>query len=129
MENIFITAIREKYRFAYHGSLSVEDLWDLTNKDLDAIFKSLNRELKKNEEESLFSNHTKEDKTLANKIKIVSYIFTTKQEENEKCKANMEKKKQREQIAEILAKKKNTSLENKSVEELTAMLSELTDED
>ena len=43
-ENIFEMATRNKYRFPYKGMISVEDLWDLNQTQLDSIYKALNKE-------------------------------------------------------------------------------------
>lgn len=125
MENIFMTATRNKYRFTYHGSLTVEDLWDLSTKDLDNIFKSLNREVKVVNEDSLFDTVEAQDDVLKNKISIVRYIFETKVAEARANADAMAKKKQRERIMEVLAKKQDESLESRTEEELLAMLENL----
>lgn len=125
MENIFMTATRNKYRFTYHGSLTVEDLWDLSTKDLDNIFKSLNREVKVVNEDSLFDTVEAQDEVLKNKISIVRYIFETKVAEARANADAMAKKKQRERIMEVLAKKQDESLESRTEEELLAMLENL----
>ena len=45
--NLFEVAVREKYRFPYNGMISTEDLWDLSVNALDSIFKTLNKDKKK----------------------------------------------------------------------------------
>lgn len=125
MEEIFVRASKKKYRFEFRGLISVEDLWDLSVKNLDEIFKNLNAEVKKAEQESLFSDKSNANEELNDKIEIVKYIFGVKQEETKSRKEAAERKKKRERIAEILAKKQDESLEAKSEEELMAMLEEL----
>lgn len=125
MEEIFVRASKKKYRFEFRGLISVEDLWDLSVKNLDEIFKNLNAEVKKAEQESLFSDKSNANEELNDKIEIVKYIFGVKQEEAKSRKEAAERKKKRERIAEILAKKQDESLESKSEEELMAMLEEL----
>lgn len=125
MENIFMVATRNKYRFTYYGSLTVEDLWDLPAKDLDNIFKSLNREVKVVNEDSLFDTVEAQDEVLNNKIAIVRYIFETKVSEARANADAMAKKKKRERIMEVLAKKQNESLESRTEEELLDMLENL----
>ena len=56
-ENLIESATRSKMRFPFKGMISVEDLWDLSLTNLDSVFKTLNAEVKKFEEESLL--HTK----------------------------------------------------------------------
>ena len=124
-EKLFESAVRMKFRFPFKGSISVEDLFDLSVKDLDSIFKILNSQLKQIKEESLLSAKTKEDKELDAKIEIVKYIFSVKvEEENSRLKAK-EQKEQKQKILEILSVKQDEGLKNKSIEELKQMLNEL----
>lgn len=124
-EKMFEVAVRTKMRFPFRGMVSVEDLWDLSAKDLDSIFKVLNSQLKQVKEESLLETKTKEDKELDMKIEIVKYVVSVKlEEENLRLKAK-EKREQKQKILEILAAKQDESLQNKSPEELQAMLNEL----
>ena len=123
--NVFEIATKEKYRFPYKGQISVEDLWDLSLTSLDNIFKTLNRQAKANQEESLLESKSKEDETLENQIAIVKHIVTMKQEEiaaRADAKANKEK---REKIMAILADKKDAALKEMSVDELEKMLAEM----
>lgn len=119
---MFEFATRTKMRFPFKGMVSVEDLWDLSVRDLDSIFKTLNAQVKKSQEESLLATKTKEDETLAIQIEIVKHIVGVKLAEAEAAKKSKEVKMQKQKIMEILAAKKDADLQNKSIEELQAML-------
>lgn len=120
--NIFEVATREKLRFPFKGSISVEDLWDLSPANLDIVFKALNAEKKQAETESLLSAKTDADSILDIKLSIVRYIVAVKLAEAEKRAKAKEIKEQKQRIMEIIANKQDSALQNKSVEELQAML-------
>ena len=122
--NIFELATREKYRFPYKGVISVEDLWDLDTPELDRVYKSLNKELKATDEESLIEIKSA-NVTLNTKIEIVTYIFNVKREEEEQRTIQATNARQRQHILEILAKKQDESLQNMTEEELLKKLEEL----
>lgn len=122
---MFEIATRTKMRFPFKGLVSVEDLWDLSVRDLDSIFKTLNTQVKKSQEESLLATKTKEDETLAIQIEIVKHIVKTKLDEAETAKQSKEIKEKKQKIMEIIAAKQDESLHNASVEELQAMLDNL----
>lgn len=122
---MFEIATRTKMRFPFKGLVSVEDLWDLSVRDLDGIFKTLNAQVKKSQEESLLATKTKEDETLAIQIEIVKHIVKTKLDEAETAKQSKELKERKQKIMEIIAAKQDESLHNASVEELQAMLANL----
>lgn len=124
-ENLFEIATRGKFRFPFRGMISVEDLWDLSVEDLDIVFKKLNSQLKQSKEESLLGEKTQQDKELDVKINIIKYIVSTKLEEAELRAKARDNKAKKQQILEILAKKQNTELENKSIGELKKMLEDL----
>ena len=63
-KNLFEVATRKQYRFPYKGNASVEDLWYLSLTELAAVFKTLNTEAKKNEEESLLNTKSEEDEAI-----------------------------------------------------------------
>lgn len=122
---LFETATRNKMRFPFRGMISVEDLWDLSLTNLDSVFKTLNAEAKKSEEESLLETKSKENEELSNKIEIVKYIVNIKLEEKktrENAKKNAEMK---QRLLEIKAKRQDAALENMSDEDLDKMLAEL----
>lgn len=122
MNQMFVLATREKYRFPYKGMVSVEDLWDLSVQNLDGIFKALNSQVKSVQEESLLDTKSFEDKELEAKIEIVKYIVEIKLAEADQRKQARAKSEQKQKIMAILADKQEEELHGKSVEELKAML-------
>lgn len=124
-KNLFEIATRNRYRFNYKGVMTVEDLWSLGVKDLDAIFKTLNRQKKADDEDSLLATKSAADTELANKIELVKYIVSVKLAEAEDRKNAAKKKEQRDKILAIMAKKQDAKLENMDVSELEAELAKL----
>ena len=124
MANLFEIATREKYRFPYKGQISVEDLWDLSPTALDGIYKTLNKAIKAQDEESLMTER-EADPTASNMVEIVKHIFTVKRDEQRAKKAAIENAEKRRHIMDILARKQDEALNNKSEEELLKMLDEM----
>ena len=123
--NIFEMASRAKFRYPYKGQITTEDLWDLTQPQLNDIYKALNKNVKQAQEESLLCTKSAEDAELQAKIDIVKYIFTEKQKEAEGRKAAAENAEKKRRILEILAKKQDDSLQNMSEDQLRKMLEDL----
>ena len=123
--NVFEIATINKYRFPYRGQISVEDMWDLSVTELDKIFKTLNKQAKTAQEESLLETKTKEDETIENQIAIVRHIVSVKQKEANDRLKEKERKAQKQRIMEIMADKEDEDLKSKSTEELRKMLEEL----
>lgn len=124
-KNLFEIATRNRYRFPYKGMVTVEDLWDLGVGDLDSIFKTLNRQKKASDEDSLLAVKTAEDSVLANKIDIVKHIVSVKLEDAERRKAEAENRIQRDKILSIMAKKQDAALEDMDMAQLEAELAKL----
>lgn len=127
VENIFEYATRNKVRFPFKGMISVEDLWDLSLPNLDSIYKTLNKQVKQSEEESLLNTKTNIDMELEVQISIVKYIVSVKlaeQEARDKARTKREKK---QKIMSIIAAKQDEVLQNSSIDDLQKMLDELGD--
>lgn len=122
--NIFEVATRKKYRYPYKGMITTEDLWDLPLTALDSIYKTLNKQAKQSQEESLL-NTSATNETLENQIAIIKYIVATKQQEQVDRLKEKERAEQKQKIMEILADKQDETLKGKSVEELQKMLEEM----
>lgn len=122
---LFINATRANYKFPFRGMINVIDLWDLPLIDLDSVFKTLNAEAKKSEEESLLNTKSKEDEEISNKIEIVKYIVSVKLDEKKKREDAKKNAEMRQRLLEIKAKRQDAALENMSDEDLDKALAEL----
>ena len=126
-ENLFEMATRSKMRFpSTKGELSVEDLWDLSDKDLDVVYKNLKDQEVKYSEESLLDDANVDPKLTA-AIGIVKYIFTTKRNERLAEKERINKKLTQRKYIDALSKKQDEAIEKMSEAELRAMIDSLED--
>lgn len=123
--NIFEYVARNKVRFPFKGMISVEDLWDLSLTNLDSIYKTLNKQVKQSEEESLLATKTTVDTELEVQIAIVRYIVSVKLAEQEAREKDAVKKAQKQKLMSIIATKEDEALRNSSVDDLKKMLDEL----
>ena len=123
--NLYEVTTRENYLFPFKGMINVIDLWNLSLTNLDSVFKTLNAEVKKSEEESLLNAKTKEDEDLTNKIEIIKYIVNKKLAEKEAREKEKKNKEKRQRILEIKAKRQDEALENMSDEDLDKLLADL----
>lgn len=126
-ENLFEMATKNKMRFpSTKGELSVEDLWDLSDKDLDVVYKNLKDQEVKSSEESLLDDANVDPKLTA-AIGIVKYIFTTKRNERLAEKERINKKLTQRKYIDALSKKQDEAIEKMSEAELRAMIDSLED--
>lgn len=122
-KNIYKYAAENRIRFqSTKGSLCVEDLFMLSMTDLDNIYKALKVEERNMAEESLMDEVNKDSTVLGIKIEIVKDIYATKKAEKESRLEAEKRRKQQQKIADIIDMKKDAALQNKSIEELEAML-------
>ena len=125
VENIFEYATRNTVRFPFKGQISTEDLWDMSLKDLDSLYKVLNKQVKQAEEESLLDVKTQDDEVLEVQIAIIKHIVAVKLDEQKAREKTSAKKAQKQKIMAIMARKQDEALENSSMEDLQKMLDEL----
>ena len=126
-KELFINATRSNYQFPFRGMINVIDLWDLSLTNLNSVFKTLNAEAKKSEEESLLNTKSKEDEEVSNKIEIVKYIVSVKLDEKKKREDAKKNAEMRQRLLEIKAKRQDAALENMSDEDLDKALAELSE--
>lgn len=132
MDNLFLQATREKFRFeSSKGDLSVEQLWDLpltsrTGFDLDTVAKAVNADLKASNEESFVNvNNNPAVSRLQAKLEVVKAIIEVKLAQAEATKKRAEKAAERQRLMEVLHSKKDQELQGLSVEEIERRLSQL----
>jgi hypothetical protein len=127
-------AVRNKYRFnSPQGPLSLEDLWDLPlqttragRADLNGVAVAISRDLKAQEEESFVNPRPNALKVeLADKLDIVKHIIEVRQNENALAASAAERKRQKEQLTEILHIRTQQDLLSKSPAEIEAMIKAL----
>ena len=132
MDNLFLQATREKFRFASpKGDLSAEQLWDLpltsrTGFDLDTVAKAVNANLKSSNEESFVnvSNNPAVSRLQA-QLEVVKAIIEVKLARAEATKKRVEKAAERPRLMEVLHSKKDQELQGLSLEEIERRLSQL----
>jgi hypothetical protein len=126
MDNLFELASRKQFRYKVaNGTINTEDLWEFSLESLDKLAKSLNKEIKESSEESFIKTRTNANKTLEAKFDIVKHVIGVKLQEAEAKEEKAKKEAKKAQIMELIGRKEIQSLENKSIEELTAELQNL----
>jgi len=126
--NIFEVASRLKLRFLVtgRGNLAVEDLWDLSEKQLNSIYTELAAESRNSEVESLIEPSV-EDKALSLRKDVVRHVFGVKKAERVELAAKAQKRERRARLLEIRARKQDAELEALDLEALDAEIAELED--
>lgn len=124
---MFEIATRKKFRFPYKGTVSVEDLWDLSVRELDGIFKTLNAKVKQANEESLLTVRSTADTDMQTMIDIVKHIVDVKLAEQAARELAADKRAKKQRIMEIMSQKQDADLQNKSMDELESLLKEMGD--
>ena len=118
---------RAAIRFEYRGIITVEDLWDLSLNELDELFRSINGELKVQGGDGLIKDNTMtaHTKNLQLQADLVRFVFEDKTADANAAKAAAVLKEKKKRILEIIAKKQDDALADKSIGELTVMLEDL----
>lgn len=122
---MFDKATRLKLRFnSNKGQLSVEQIWDLSLTALNEMAKQLNRELKAaaGEDEDFIGENTSIDSQLQLRFDIVKHVIGVKLSERDEVRNAQERKLHNQTIMELIHKKQQEELQNKSLDELKAML-------
>jgi hypothetical protein len=122
----FKEASKVKLRFSTSkGSLSVEQLWELTQTELATCIKNVKKSLKKGDTEddlSFLDSTTTVDTTEQLRFDILKEVYLTKKSESEALRNAKEIKEHNQKIMELISSKKETELQSKSVDELMALL-------
>lgn len=125
MSQAFKDASRLRLRFATSkGSLSTEQLWELTQTDLAACIRNVKKLLKVTEDNDLsfLDNDVKVNSEDQVRFDVLKEVYQTKKAELDAARTAKEKKEHNQKILALIADKKETDLKGKSIEELEAML-------
>lgn len=116
-------ASKLRLRFATtKGELSVEQLWDLPLDDLDTLAVSFEKAYKESKGKSFLVKKTVKDKILKLQFDIILDVLNTKVEAAEERAVANEKKAHNQKILGLIKRKKESELENLSIEDLEAQL-------
>lgn len=122
MDN-FKQASKEKLRFnTTKGSLTTEQLWDLSIPDLDDLAVSLEEQHQESGRKSFVLKKSAKDKTAKLRFDVVLEVLNTKMADNDAILEAKNIKEHNQKILGIIADKKDKSLEGKSIKELEGML-------
>jgi hypothetical protein len=122
MEN-FKLASQQKLRFQTNkGSLSTEQLWDLSIPELDTLAVSLEEEHAKSGKKSFIVKSSPKDKVAKLRFDVVLDVLTTKVEEAQAATEARETKEFNNKILTLIAEKKDETLKGKSIKQLQEML-------
>lgn len=128
---LFLTAARSKLRFpSSAGQLSVEDLWDLPlsgrGTNLDDVARTLHKSLKDADGDISFVKPAVKTTTeLQAKFDLVKYVIEIKMAERDVRAAAEEKAALKQKLLAKIAEKQDKALDEKSEEELKAMVASL----
>lgn len=121
MTQLFLQAAKHKYRFKTpKGSLTLEDLFDLSETELNALYISLAK--RANTHPGLMQQST-EDTENSNKMKLVELVFNKKKADREAAEQRAQTKELNQKLMEVAATRKFEELtEGKSSEEIMEMV-------
>jgi hypothetical protein len=115
----FKEATKQKLRFTTtKGSLSVEQLWDLSVEELDTLAVSLEKEYGESGKKSFLVTKSVKDKKTKLMFDVALEVLTTKLEEAEVAAKKKEDKEHNDKIFFLLAQKQDDKLKGMSVAEL-----------
>jgi len=118
-------AAKQKLRIAtVKGALSVEQLWDLSLTEIDALAVSLEKEHQESGKKSFLTSRSEKDKTVKLKFDIVLDILNTKVDEAEVLQQKKARKERNQKILSLIEEKKDETLKSKSVKQLESLLEE-----
>lgn len=116
-------ASKQKLRFQTNkGTLTLEQLWDLSLSDLDNLAVNLDETYKKSKGKSFLDKKTASDKTIKLQFDIVLDVLQTKVTEAEAAQEARNAKEHNQKIIELISAKKDDALKGKSIKELEKML-------
>lgn len=126
MSNMFEKATKLKLRFASSvGSITTEDLWDISLPQLDEIAKSLRSAVKESGDESFIEKPTPKNTTLELRFDIVKHVIEVRLASKEAAGKRADTIAQKQKLLAILADKQDEDLKGKSAEEIQKLIEEL----
>lgn len=134
---IYKKASKKKLRFSTNrGSLSVEQLWDLSKDEIRQLVIKAREAAKKSsgevsDTELSFLDAPAKTKATDDELRfeILKDIYLTKKSAEEKAQKRAEAKRNNQKILDLIARKQDEALEKKSIKDLEKMLESEDEED
>lgn len=131
MSELFITAMREHYRFeTVKGDMTTEQLWDLELTSertgivtLDDVAMRVNANLQDSKQVSFVTDKSPKATLLEGKLEVVKFIIAVKKKEQEEKEARLAEAELREEALNVLAARKVSKLKKMSDEDLRKLAS------
>lgn len=124
--DMYKEGIKRKLRFPTNrGLVNIEDLNDMSLKQLDASAKIVNKALKTSEEESFISEVSKESESARLTLDILKDVIADKLAEKAEAAGRVAKKAEKEKYIAALARKQDEGINSMTEAELKAKLAEL----
>lgn len=126
IESMFEKAARQKIRIPCEkGWLYVEDLFDLSLRELDKIYKILNTQLKTAKEDSLLDVKDTSTSKLELQVDLVKYVFGVKKSEEAAIATRIANKQKKEFLMTVLEEQQKDEIKKMSSDDIKKMLEEL----
>lgn len=127
--SIFEKATRKKLRFnTQSGNVTTEDLWDMKLEgrvSLDSLARSLNKEIKEQQEESFVKKPSAASSETKLKFDVVKHVIDVKLADQDRAQKATKTRQEKQRILELMERKQGEELEGKSMDELKEMLDSL----
>lgn len=106
------------------GTISVEQLWDLSQNQLSNSIKAVKKVLRKTDDDDLSFLEDTKIVDVENQLRfdILKDVYLTKKKEAEELRTVVETKAHNQKILTLISEKKDDKLKGMSVEELEALL-------
>lgn len=116
-------ALQKKLRFKTNkGMISTEDLFDLSLQNLDTLARMLDKKISEAPKKSFIEELPVEENDDELRFSIVKDVINIKLKARKDNINRAQIDARNKRIAELIAKKEDEALENKSIEELRAMI-------
>ena len=124
MMSLFEQAAAMKLRYPYRGAATTEDLFDLSREQLSLIHEALTADLGTEGESLIKHRASAESHAVELRIAIVKHVFELKTAEALAARTATDRRASKQRIMSIIAEKKDGALQDKTIEELTALLAD-----
>lgn len=123
---MFVIAAKKKVRFkSEKGQVALEDLWDLSLNELDAMARALNKEVQEAGEVSFIEEKPKAASLVELRFELVKFVIADRLDTRDKARIAAANKERIARIESILAERQDDKLKTATDADLLKELEEL----